>query len=245
MDINENFKKLLEKLDSDDYVGLGNPNSKILFIGKEAGTNIDEEIFHGSAKSWITGNDYSLRYEPTETKIRNLNHTWQRYQKLYNSINTNLGINKTQSSKYEISFIEDVFTTEFSQLPAPKTEIAKQNPKFKSELAKRKDSFFKSDFVQEFQIIIIFASDNNYIETYKGEVSDLFKVSFEGPPISCEGGSKIWVNKGVNLSKKPKIVIHTRQLATRQAASINDLIDKLSNIVSDFITENNINLVDS
>lgn len=243
MNSNKNFKNLLETLENNDYLGLGNPNSNILFIGKEAGTAIDEEIFHGSARSWKKENDYSLRYEPTEPKIKNLNHTWQRYQKLYNSITENLGISKPQNSKYEITFVEDIFTTEFSQLPAPNSETAKQNPEFKSELEKRKNTFFKSDFIQDFQIIIIFASDNNYIETYKGEVSDLFNVSFEDPVISCEGGSKIWINKGVNLSGKPKIVIHTRQLATRQPANINDLIDKLSTMISDFITENNMNLV--
>src|SRR5690554_3777643 len=151
MDNNESFKKLLEKLDSDDYVGLGNPNSKILFIGKEAGTSIDEEIFHGSAKSWITGNNYSIRYEPTETKIRHLNHTWQRYQKLFNSINANLGINKTQNSKYEITFIEDIFTTEFSQLPAPETKLLNKirilNPNWK----KGRTSFLKAILFKSFK----------------------------------------------------------------------------------------------
>lgn len=139
----KNFKTLLEKLENNDYVGLGNPNSKILFIGKEADTKIDDELFHGSVQSWRTGNDSSLRYEPTEEKIRNLNHTWQRYQILYNSILENLGIVKPQASKYEITFIEDIFTTELSQLPTPNSELAKQNHEFKSKLEKRKKFFTK------------------------------------------------------------------------------------------------------
>ena len=73
MDNNKEFKKLLNNLPDSEYVGLGNPGAQILFIGKEAGTEIGTEIYHGSVKSWkdMTFN-YAERFKPEEAKLRNL-----------------------------------------------------------------------------------------------------------------------------------------------------------------------------
>src|SRR5690606_3367845 len=222
------------------FIGLGNPNSKILFIGKEAGINIEEENFHGSIKSWKSNNSniYSQRYIPQESKFRNLNHTWQRYQKLYDEILSGLNIVNNKSDKYEINFVENVFTTELSNLHAPNTKLAKSQENFQSELRKRKELFFKSDFIKNFQIVIIFASDNNYIETYPGEICELFEVKFQNlyDPISKD---KIWIHSQQETSEKHKLVIHTRQLTN---SITSELIPNISNIIVDFIKSNNIDI---
>ena len=124
---NKFLEELLKSIPENQYIGLGNPNAKILFIGKEAGAEIETEMFHGGAKSWKEKEfNYSEKYIPKETKIRNLNHTWQRYQKLYDCILSNLEINFEKNDKYEISFVENIFTTELSNLHAPNTNDAKK-----------------------------------------------------------------------------------------------------------------------
>lgn len=238
---NERFEQLLNKLDENDYIGLGNPNSKILFIGKEPAGELNSEIEHGCVKHWKSGNNYALRYEP-EGKIRDHYRTWQRYQILYNAVVQKLGNPKTQNFEKEITFVEDVFTTEFSQLTAPFSEIATSQPEFSSELKRRKELFFTSDFIQEFQIVIIFSPDNKYIETYPGEVEDLFGVRFV--ELQRENKAKIWINKGTTPSEKPKIVIHTRQLTNFHFhGKIGEFIDRLSQLVVEFASQNGISLL--
>lgn len=237
MEHKKEFKTLIkESIENNQYVGLGNPNAKILFVGKEAGLEIGTELTHGSAKYWQQGNDYSNSFYPKEEKLRNYNHTWQKYQKLYELI---ANCNDSQKKEYEITFVENVFTTELSNLPAPKTNEAKNINGFKENLKYRKDTFWKSDFIKNFQIIIITASDNQYIETYEGEVCKLFGVKFQQQLI-CEKGGKIWVHYSDEKSEiLPKLVIHTRQL-TNGAST--DLLHKISEIVSEFIEKHYIEI---
>lgn len=233
------LEELLQTISENQYIGLGNPNAKILFIGKEAGAEIEEEMFHGSAKSWIEKEfNYSERYVPKEAKIRNLNHTWQRYQKLYDCILSNLNIEFDKKDKYEISFVENIFTTELSNLQAPNTKEAKKQEKFGQELKLRKIEFLKSKFIENFQIVIIFASDNKYIETYPGEICELFNVKFiklHNP----NAKDKIWIHSENETGKKPKLLIHTRQLTNRIT---NELIPNICDIIVAFLKTNSIQL---
>ena len=233
------LEELLQTISENQYIGLGNPNAKILFIGKEAGAEIEEEMFHGSAKSWKEKEfNYSERYVQKKKKIRNLNHTWQRYQKLYDCILSNLNIEFIKNDKYEISFIENIFTTELSNLHAPNTKDAKKQEKFGEELKLRKRDFFKSKFIEDFQIVIIFASDNKYIETYSGEICELFKVKFHKLH-NPNAKDKIWIHSENEAGKKPKLLIHTRQLTNRIT---NELIPNICDIVVDFMKTNSIQL---
>ncbi|WP_269242699.1 hypothetical protein [Flavobacterium limnophilum] len=238
---NKNFEELLKTLPDNEYVGLGNPNAKILFIGKEAGTDIGTEIFHGNTKSWkVKEFDYSKRYIPIEPHLRNLNHTWQRYQKLYDKIVSKLCIidDNPKKDKYEITFLENIFTTEFSNMPAKTTNTAKKQIDFRTELEKRKLAFFNTNFIEQFSIIVIFANDSNYIETYSGEVSKLFKVKFDYI-YDYPGRDKIWIHSGIHSGFNPKLLIHTRQLTNSISK---DLLDSISEIITNFIKANSLNL---
>ncbi len=122
----EEFKKFITICEENkEYVGLGNPNAKILFVGKEAGMEVEKETTHGSAKSW-SENDYSKRFTPEDEKLRNGNHTWQKYQKLYELILDNLDVGYYKDDEKEITFVEDVFTTELNNLHAPNTSRQKE-----------------------------------------------------------------------------------------------------------------------
>jgi hypothetical protein len=241
MEYNKSFELLLETLPDNEYIGLGNPNAKILFIGKEAGIAIGTEIFHGNTKSWKDKVfDYSKRDIPTEPHLRNLNHTWQRYQKLYDKIGSKLNIidDIPKKDKYEITFLEYIFTTELSNLPAKTTNTAKKQNNFSTELEKRKQTFFNTNFIEQFPIIVIFANDNNYIETYPGEVSKLFKVKFDYL-YDYPGRDKIWIHSELNSEFNPKLLIHTRQLTNSISK---DLLDSISEIITNFIITNSIDL---
>lgn len=242
MEYNKNFEVLLETLPDNEYVGLGNPNAKILFIGKEAGIDIGSEIFHGNTKSWKDNVfNYSKRFIPEEPNLRNLNHTWQRYQKLYDAIMSKIGnIDKNQrKDKYEITFLENLFTTEFSNLPAKTTTTAKKQNNFRTELKKRKQIFFNSKFIEQFPIIVIFANDNDYIETYSGEVCELFKVKFK-QLYDYPGKDKIWIHSEFIPGEKPKLLIHTRQLTNSISKN---LIDSISEVITNFIKANSLNCI--
>jgi hypothetical protein len=235
------FENLLNEIDEKQYIGLGNPNAKILFIGKEAGTEIKTEIFHGGVKSWKEKEfDYSKRYIPEDKKFRNLNHTWQKYQKLYDCIISKLDIETEfeKQDKYEISFIEKVFTSELSNLHAPNTKVAKAQENFEKELKIRKDEYFESDFIKQFPIIIIFASDRKYIETYSGEVCKLFNVKFD--KLHSENAKdKIWIHSEIENGKNPRLLIHTRQLTNRITK---ELIPNICELVVEFIKQNSIEI---
>lgn len=230
------FNDLLEvSLKNNEYVGLGNPNAKILIIGKEPGMELGTKITHGSAESWKE-NDYSKKFIPDDKKLRNLNHTWQKYQKLYDLILDKLDKSQNKSDKYEINFVEKVFTTELSNIPAPTSKKAKESEGFKTKLEKRKRLFFKSQFILNFPIVIVVASDNKYIETYEGEVRDLFGVEFI-KEIICDKSNKIWLH--YSNSDIPKIVIHTRQLTN---GATTKLLEKIAELVAEFISENAIEI---
>ncbi|RZJ34725.1 MAG: hypothetical protein EOO51_08335 [Flavobacterium sp.] len=236
------FNDFIEKcIVHNQYVGLGNPNSKILLVGKEAGIPIGIESYHGSGSSWKE-NNYSIRF-PAESKLRNFNHTWQKYQKLYELILNRLTIKETveKLDKYEITFVENVFTTELSNLHAPNTKDAKSQADFSSELIKRKEQFWKDSFIDNFPIVIIFGTDNKYIETYPGEVCELFDVEFS-EMITISKSEKIWVHYSKDISARvhPRLVIHTRHV-TYGASS--ELFERIAEIVATFANRNSINII--
>lgn len=237
MTYTKEFKELInQSIENNQYVGLGSSNAKILFIGKEAGIPIGTTNTHGSGSSWGDSKiDYSKRFLP-EDNVKNHRHTWQKYQKVYDQILNRLGISDKTKQEYEITFVENVFTTELSNLVAPTTHEAKQLDGFKKELQKRKDLFWKSEFIDNFPVVLITASDNNYIETYPGEVCELFNVEFY-EEIICGKSDKMWVHYSKN--DKPKLVIHTRQLTN---GASNDLLNKISEVTADFMIKNSIKI---
>ena len=235
----EQFKNLIEKsIESNRYLGLGNPDAKILFIGKEPGAEINSGITHGGAQSWKDRNDYSERFS-AEGKIKNGTHTWQKYQKLYELILNKLRIEIVpKKADYEITFVENVFTTELNDLSAPTFSEAKKLDGFKERLQKRKNDFFDDDFIKSFQIVVIAATDNKYIETYPGEVCKLFDVKFH-EQITCSKKNKIWVHYGEKNKTYPKLVLHTRQLTN---GASDNLLENISDLITDFVKEHGIKI---
>lgn len=240
------FDELIEiGIENSQYIGLGNPNAKILIIGKEAGSPVGLQSIHGSAISWKGKDDYSARYKLGQNNInlRNKGHTWQKYQRLYEIILNKLKIKEKvqKEDESEITFVENIFTTELSNLPAPKTSEAKKLENFKAELEKRKNIFWSSKFIKQFSIVIIVSLDNKYIETYEGEVCKLFDVKFSHQS-NCGKSDKLWIHYADEKTNSnfPKLVIHTRQLTN---GASNELLNQIAEEVKEFVVKYVINII--
>ena len=144
-----------------------------------------------------------------------------------------------KKADYEITFVENVFTTELNDLSAPTSSEAKKLDGFKERLQKRKKDFFKDDFIKSFPMVVIAATDNKYIETYPGEVCELFGVEFH-KPITCSKNNNIWVHYAKEKNETyPKLVLHTRQLTN---GASDKLLDNISDLISDFVIKHGIKI---
>ncbi len=243
---NKDFQNFLEELKDDEYVGLGNPNAKILFVGKEAANDIGSKLSYGIKKEYTRGIDYSESFipnpnDPDQASLRDGKRTWQKYQKLYEEIYERVFQEKVhkKDEKYEITFVNNVFTTELSSLSAPNTRDAVKHPEFASKLVLRKESFWSKDFISKrFPITLIFGGGNKYI-TYDKEIFDIFQVPYTK---STEGGGHK-IDLHYLYGNQPRLLIRTRQLVGRiNTKGLPELIIKLAEIVSEFIKENNIEI---
>ncbi len=245
-DYNADFKKLIEQsLRNGQYIGLGNPNSNILFVGKEAGidSNQDEHAKDhlSNALLWSKGErGWSENDMPKDEKHRNLNHTWQKYQKLY--ILAKGEPEPAPERKYTISFTKEVFTTELSNGYARKSNDALAKGDFKEALITRKANFWKSDFIKQFQVVVIAALDPRYIQNHlaeRQEINDIFGVSFAHERVCASSNQKYWIHYSSD-KKNPKLVLHTRQFTN---GCSNELMEAVAKEIREFMAENNIKFV--
>lgn len=228
----ESFSNLLEELNDNHldidpeykYIGTGNPNSDILFIGKEAAISVESEQYKkeilDNLNYWtnlqnfdIDGmgdrdfNEYSPLYpykgqflKKDNGKNWGTSTTWMNYQKLINKI-----FNKPHNEI--INFHEKAFITEVNSTPSKQTVYADVES-----ISFRKKHILSSDFIQNFPIVII--SGVGYFEASSqlNEVEHIFKVNFTEKKFADNENKKqpYWVHRNV---EKTKIVINTYQLS--------------------------------
>lgn len=206
------FKEFVENGQNNPYyVGTGNPNANILFIGKESAISDDnsegKKWYHKNASDWrthITNNtceilsypipeNHAFRKEKSWGK-----NTWSKYQKLTNYIFDR------EHKSYFIDFLENVFTTEINDSPNKNTTTAN-----KSKLNDRKSLFKESDYIQNFPVIVLACS--NYVKNNNEarEIDEIFKVKYSDGKTYTKTN---WFFSHYN-DDKTKLVIHTRQLS--------------------------------
>lgn len=206
------------------YIGQGNPNAKILIIGREHGFNSIEQRnleIEKNHEQWIrivSGDEstelgYSPRhcYAQREQKFRiapttgGTSATWYVYQKMINSIIPHpMPLNK-------LDFFEYSFITEFSavnrgnnsdnnevDILATATSIAERTP------------LLSSAFYRTFPIVILSCGD--YFDQYKINIERMFDVKWEGQTreVLLRNGKKAWLNMHYSNDRR-RIVIHTWQ----------------------------------
>ena len=208
------------------YIGSGNPNGDILFVGKESAISKENiqgrEFYNRNAISWKEHIDKNtceiLNYPVDENHIFRREkswgkNTWSKYQELKNVVY------KNEKKPFHIDFLEKIFTTEINDAPEKNTATAD-----KSTLNERKRLFEKSAFIQEFPVVVLACS--NYIKNNEDirEIDDIFKVSYSEKKVYSNMN---WFFTHYNADKT-KLVIHTRQLSANVRT---DLINDMGEII--------------
>lgn len=225
------FKKLVNDVPEETYIGRGNPNAKILFIGKEyskpaKGLKFDAEYW---AKAINDKEEIKQMWTYEDKENLPPGHTWKKYQKLHDYIFPDI-----KHSKKQFNFENRVFTTEMSEIPCKNTDTAQKNPEFKDKLKKRKETFFlNNEFLQQFPVVVLACS--NYIKNIDEldelrEVDTIFKVKFIEQH-TVKDNYSFWIHHSTD-KMKPKLVIHTRNLSCDVP---NDLLERMGQVIREFL----------
>jgi len=208
----DNFKSLVSKsVETNTFIGDGNPDSQILLIGKE-GSNEGEDDNTTNSKLWETRckenikPDFSYFFDGAYSKP---GHTWKKYQKLHGYIFPE------QMPEYrKFNFHERVFTTEMNVKPSKNTGKAIKDDGFAERIRTRKFEFLTTDFIQDFRVIILACSDYiiNVGEGEEREIDTIFGVSWDKPHIIEQNNKKYRFDTHYDKNKT-KLVIHCRQLS--------------------------------
>jgi hypothetical protein len=244
------FKNLVEsELTKNSFIGFGNPNTKILIVGKEVSTNPNSEeeihkkgieLYNNNVNVWsdniknnLNQNDKLDFFNPLyfikgEIK-KNVSNTWKNYQKLFDVIFHNeIDID----NKKIIEFQKEFFITEMSDLPSPKTGDAQKNENFNTKLENRKNTFFKSDFIQNFPVVVLACSNYIWNKENDWQINDIFGVTYDLNQKYSKGvyefsnTNKFWTHYNDNGKK---LVIHTRQLSNNVR---NDMLIEMGKLIN-------------
>lgn len=220
------------------FIGTGNPNANILFIGKESAISEDnlesKKWYNKNASDWEShiGNNtceilsYPILKEHVFRKEKSWGkNTWSKYQQLSNFIFSK------DKKPYYIDFLENVFTTEINDSPNKNTNIAN-----KSSLNERKLLFKESKFIQNFPVIVLACSDyiknNNEIR----EIDEIFGVHYKDEYEKKVYTKSNWFYSHFN-DEKTKLVIHTRQLSSNV---MSELLEDMGGIIREHLLSQNL-----
>ena len=235
------FRELVAKgVQENFYIGTGNPNARILFVGKEAAICSAEEqnytYYLSNAQNWEkhlkenTCEILSFTPKDKDKSLRMAGHTWRKYQKLHNYI---FDKSQNENDKFKIDFLENVFTTEMSDGPSKRTFSAKKKKDFNDLLDQRRNTFFKSDFIKQFPVIVLACSDYIKNEKENYQINDTFNVSFS--PSETTHDLPFWIHYS---EKKDRLIIHTHQLSSSLAS--NKLLENIGKVIREFMISNNL-----
>lgn len=230
-----NFQNLLYS-NPDQYIGYGNPNADICFVGKEATGMLPLQCGLGSTNYWMTSLPMFFDRIKTDNpgdSIWKEGHTWNKYQKLYDAI-----FPENAAKPGTMNFEQHVFVTEMSAIPATTTNEGKNALGFEEQLALRKQKFFAHPYFKDFKVIVLACSD--YIVNYgdRREIDSLFDVTFDINGGAHEIGPQnaFWVHHSADGNR---MVIHTRQLS---GAVSDKLLEEMGAVIRQHLNSN-INIV--
>lgn len=235
MDYSKEFKDLIAcTKDTEDFIGYGNPNAKILIIGKEEGFDIKKEenniIYNqaskGNWKGWeeVIGNPSitpdSIPVWKDSGKFCPLypwkgddlpKGTWTNYQELINRLYPEADAGKMTT------FHQYAFITEFNDLPSKTSK--RKDSKVQERITHRCENVLNHPFYKSFPIVI--AACGHYVRDYNINLEELFNQKhIEFKPVK----KSAWLN----IHKKDnRILIHTRQLS-------NSFSPELINCITDY-----------
>ena len=213
------FQEVLKHCESNKlFLGEGNPNSKILIIGKEVGGGSPkslEEIIRSSdddakrnIETWTNPNGYDLMKLKTDIFNDGKNPTWSNYQKLVSKIiGKDLG-------KDNYNFLDYCFMTELSQIHLPNSNYDKNLTKEESQeiktirqkSVKERAELLSMPFFRNFPIIIM--ACGHYPRELNFDIEKVFSVEWTKETKGLSIGNFYNLHYGTD-----KILIHTRQVS--------------------------------
>lgn len=218
---NTNFKKVLEYCEKEKfYLGEGNPDAKILIIGKEQGMaahknkDVNREVSENSIKEnlamWhdiVFSNNLEKYIKYLEGRRNDKKwETLRNYQVIMDKIR------EKRINKEKLDFYEDCFITEMNQIQLQSSNKANNLQAEREYSIKKRESLFRQSFFQNFPIVIM--ACGHYPRDFGFDIQDIFKVEFIEP---TGGNEKYWYNihfnKDYKTNGKNRILIHTRQMS--------------------------------
>lgn len=255
----EDFNQVLQFCEEKNlYVGEGNPDAKILLIGKEPGFSQEDKIKYKEQLKTIEGiksiaiesaknnlyrlqNDYQTTFLPKLKEDIKRSPTWLNYQRLIDKIKILSG-EETGTTKWH--FLDDSFVTDLNQIRLPDSNYltrSKLDNSIKIESIKERERIFEYDFFKK--PIILLASlhyptlefNKKKYNYYKFDIEKIFDVSF----IETEKVGNDWINIHYNSDwetiGKKRTLIHTRQFSrfyNKNGAKL--LLDRIADITYEF-----------
>lgn len=239
------------------YIGTGNPNAKILIIGKESAINVESnvdqyerEILNNAddwrqninnkttqelISSWFNDNPlynplypYKGQLNKIENKKTGINGGTSRTFHIYQKL-IDLVYNENQKSS-QINFHEKCFITELNSATAEYSHLV--NDKERNSSIEKRQNLLAHSFYQSFPIVII--AVGHYVRNFNIDIQKLFKVKFDSETGTIPLSKTNYMNLHYDdLANPSRIVIHTNQLSMNISDILLDqLADKIKKILS-------------
>jgi hypothetical protein len=217
------------------YLGLGNPEAKMLLIGKETSNekigfdemsrinlqswndiilknriSDDIEFLEDNALFPWKGQKYTIRREKKDGTITGksgTSTTWYYYQYF-----TDLIFKKAAKKKEDlIDFHEYSFHSEMNQLNAKQSNYIAKSDVVRIKSIKDREKLFALNFFRNFEIILL--ASGHYHRDFDFNIEKAFAVKWTGKTNVISKGN--WYNLHYdNLQNPKRILIHTRQFST-------------------------------
>lgn len=232
------------------YIGQGNPNARILIVGREHGFDGPEQRSIEIEKNWsqwkriLEGDESSEQaYSPRHCYAERgqqfriapttggTSPTWYVYQKIVNALIPHGLIMR------ELDFFEYSFITEFSAVNRPNNDSnTDADIQATADSIAERTPLLSSAFYRSFPVVIL--SCGNYFDRYHINIEKMFDVKWEGRTreVTLGNGKKAWLNMHYSADGK-RTVIHTWQASafTHGAdAQFQPFFDKLVEVAGSF-----------
>lgn len=217
----ESFVRLIANLPDNYYVGVGNPDAKILIVGKEGVTEHIPENETSLAAQWRQiGKLPAFQFRNLDGRPFRIGDTYTKYQKLHDYI---FGEDNRAKGNEEVDFFKNIFTTEMNINRAARSKEAA-----KDGMQRRKEEFFRNaEFIRQFPVTVLACGP--YI--CQQEIETIFNVSFEKkyPDDGTHNAQSFWTHYNPD---RTKLVIHTRQLSSNVKDS---LLREMAGVIREFL----------
>lgn len=223
------YRKEFTELMSDSrwegaYIGQGNPNARILIVGREHGFDNPQQQDLEIVQNWNQWKSILANEDPTKDKY-NPRHcyaqrgqqfriapstggtsaTWYVYQKMVNAIIPHGLIQR------KLDFFEYSFISEFSAINrCNNSNNSEVDIQATADSIAERTPLLSSAFYRSFPIVILSCGD--YFDQYHINIEKMFDVKWEGRTreVVLGNGKKAWLNMHYSADRK-RIVIHTWQ----------------------------------